>query len=247
MILVYAGEPAEAVATTERALRLNPSPPPGIRQIAGIVFYNARQYDRAIAEMKAVSAVWSDARAAHEYLAAAYAHVGRLDLARSEAGLIPDYTLPPKPSLALTRLWYEPYYKRAEDLNHHLEGLKAAGIPEWPFGFEGRAQDQVIGQELSALAIGRTWTGYSPVHIGENAPFVAQFDRDNHVVYRSTHTLVSGTTRLEKDRICVLFDGYLPNLWLCGTVYRNVAASNEPSVDYVYVLPDGLRYFSVKD
>ena len=25
----------------------------------------------------------------------------------------------PNPSLALARLWYEPYYKRVEDLNRH--------------------------------------------------------------------------------------------------------------------------------
>jgi adenylate cyclase len=155
--------------------------------------------------------------------------------------------MPPKPSLALTRLWYQPYYKRAEDLNRHLEGLKAAGVPEWPFGFEGNPENQITGQDLSALAIGRTWTGYSPVHIGENAPFVAQFDRDNHVVYRSTHTLLSGATRLERDRLCLQFDGYFSNLWLCGAVYRTDPASRDARVDYIYVLPDGLRYFSVKD
>ena len=86
-ILSYSGEPAEAVAVTEQALRQSPFASPGIRQLAGIVFYNARQYERAIEELKAVSAVWRDGDTAHEYLAAAYAQLGRLDLARSEAGL----------------------------------------------------------------------------------------------------------------------------------------------------------------
>ena len=77
VILAYSGEPTEAIAVTERALRLSPSPPPIIRQIAGVVFYIARQYDRAIEEMRAVSAALPAAHAPHVYLAAAYAHLGK--------------------------------------------------------------------------------------------------------------------------------------------------------------------------
>jgi adenylate cyclase len=245
MILAYSGEPAEAVAVADQALRVSRSPSPGVRELAGIVFYNARQYERAIEEMKAVSAVWPASSIPHEHLAAAYAHMGKLDLARSEAALVPDYT-PPKPSLALTRVWYGRYYRRAEDLIHHLEGLKIAGIPEWPFGFEGRPQDQVSGQALATLALGRTWTGYLPVHIGENTPIIVQFDRDNRVVYRSAHTILSGVARLENDQLCIQYEGYLSNVWLCGGVYRTSAGS-DTGVDYVYAAPDGLRYFSVKN
>jgi adenylate cyclase len=94
MILTYAGEHTEAVTVTEQALRLTPSPAPLIRQLAGIVFYNARQYDRAIDELKAIKDIWNTG---HEHLAAAYAHLGKFDLARSEINAIPDYVFP-KPS-----------------------------------------------------------------------------------------------------------------------------------------------------
>jgi adenylate cyclase len=246
MISSYSGEPTEAVAQTEQALRLSPTPAPGVRQLAGIVFYNARQYDRAIEEMKVVSAIWPANSTPHEILAAAYAHIGKLDLARSEVGQIRDYELP-KPSLAVTRLWYGPYYRRPEDLDHHLEGLKAAGIPEWPFGFEGRPQDQVTGQALQALIAGHTWTGYRPIHLGENTPFILQIDSENRVVYKGAHTLLSGIVRLDDNQLCMQFDGYLFNLWLCGAIYRTDSAAKDVEVKYVYVLPEGLRYFSVTD
>jgi adenylate cyclase len=246
MILAYSGEPTEAIAVTNQALRQGASPPPGIRQLAGIVFYNARQYERAIEQLKAVLAVWPADATAHEHLAAAYAHLGKLDLARNEAGAIPDY-FPMKTSLGLSRLWYERYYKRAEDLAHHLEGLKAAGIPEWPFGFEGRPQDQVSGQALATLTLGRTWSGYEPIHIGENTPIILQFDKENRLAYRSAHTFLSGVVRLENDQLCVQFEGYLPNLWLCGGVYRLDHVGNDGGADYVYAPPDGLKYFSVKN
>jgi adenylate cyclase len=194
--------------------------------------------------MKAVSAVWPASFRAHEHLAAAYAHLGKLELARSEADSIPDYSFP-KPSLAFARLLYEAYYKSADDLNHHLEGLSAAGIPEWPFGFEGRPEDRVPGQALASLTVGRTWTGYAPVHIGENTPIILQFDKENHIAYRSAHTFLTGIARLEGDRLCVQFDGYLWGLWLCGAVYR--VATKDAAAEYVYVLPDSLRYFTAKD
>jgi class 3 adenylate cyclase/tetratricopeptide (TPR) repeat protein len=244
MILAFAGESREAVAITEEARRLSPSLPPGIRLTAGIVFYNARRYDQAIEEMKAVSAVWPAASAAHEYLAAAYAHLGKLGLARSEAGLIPDIIFP-KPSLGFARLLYELIYKRAEDRNHHLEGLKAAGIPEWPFGHEGRPQDQVTGEALAALAVGRTWAGSYVV--GGNTPFILQVDSENRFAVRTARSLLAGVIRLENDRLCMQFDGYLSNLWLCGAVYRTVAGSDGTGADYVYVRPDDLMYFSAKD
>jgi adenylate cyclase len=246
MILAYSGEPTEAVSVTEQALRLSPSPAPSVQQLAGIVFYNTRQYDRSVEQMKAVLAVRPDAYNVHEHLAAAYAHLGRLDLARNEAEAIPEYVFP-KPSLAFARLWYQPYYKREEDLNHHLEGLKAAGIPEWPFGFEGNPLDQVTGQDLSALVIGRTWAGYLLAHRGENTPFVLQIDKENHIVYRSAQSFLTGSVAMERDRLCVQFEDDLPNLWLCGAIYRVADPRKDAGADYVYVLPTGLRYFSVKD
>jgi adenylate cyclase len=246
MILSYSGESTEAIAATEQALRLSPTPAPGVRQLAGIVFYNARQYDRAIEEMKVVGAIWPANSTPHEILAAAYAHLGKLDLARSEIGQIRDYEFP-KPSLAVARLWYGPYYRRPEDLDRYLEGLKAAGLPEWPFGFEGRAQDQVTGQALKALIAGHTWTGYRPIHLGENTPFILQIDNENRVVYKGAHTLLSGIVRLDDDQLCMQFDGYLFNLWLCGAIYRTDPAAKDVDVKYVYVLPEGLRYFSVTD
>jgi class 3 adenylate cyclase len=115
MILACAGELEEAVTVTGQALRLCPTPAPGIRLSSSTTRANC---ERAIDEMKAVGAIWPAAVTPHEHLAAAYANLSKLDLARSEAGLIKERAMP-NPSLALARLWYEPYYKRVEDLNRH--------------------------------------------------------------------------------------------------------------------------------
>ncbi len=184
--------------------------------------------------------------AGHEHLAAAYAHLGKFDLARSEAGAIPDYVFP-KPSLAFAGAWYETYYKRAEDLAHHLEGLRGAGIPQWPLGFEGRQQDRITGQKLRTLTLTRTWQGHVATQNGQNIPFVLQIDGQGHIVYKSSQALLSGVVRFENDQLCVQFEGQLSNIWLCGPIYRSGNAGDSAGSDYIYVFPLGLRYFSVKD
>ena len=245
VILAYSGELTEAVSVAEQALRLSPLAPPGLRVLAGIAFYNAHQYHRAIEEFKLVTAAWPATHGAHEYLATSYAHLGDLVRAREEAAEIPRFSLQ-APSLAMARIYLGPYYRHAEDLDSHLDALKAAGIPEWPLGFEGRAEDRVIGTELRALTSGRTWSGYVPAGPNENTPFIQQFDLDNHVVYKGARSLLTGTVALSNDQVCISFDGYLWGRPLCGSVYRT-ASTRTSDPGYIHVMPDSLRYFSLID
>jgi adenylate cyclase len=235
LVLTYTGQPEEAVAAAEKALRLNPAAP-GFRLLAGITFYNAHDYDRAIKALEAVHAVWPS-ETVHEHLAAAYAYIGKPDLASREKDEL--LKLVPMNNLSLYRLFYD-YYKRDEDLTHHLEGLKQAGLPDWPFGFRGRAQDKVVGAELQALTTGQTWIG----HVEGGGDFIEQFGPDDRVAYRTVGTLLTGHAHRGDDRLCVRFEGFFLDRMLCGEIYRN--AAGDARSRYVYVSPDALRYFSPK-
>ncbi len=61
----------------EKALRLDPTPPPSFQLLAGIVFYTARDNERAIPLMEAARDALPNAEPAREYLAAAYVDRGR--------------------------------------------------------------------------------------------------------------------------------------------------------------------------
>ena len=106
-------------------------------------------------------------------------------------------------------------------------------------------QDRVAGKALAALTVGRTWAGHFVV--GGNTPFILQIDAENRVAFRTARSLEAGVVRVEDDRICMQYDGYLSNFWLCGAVYRTAAISRGAGADYVYVRPDDLLYFSVQD
>ena len=234
LVLTYAGQRAEAVAAAEQALRLNPAAP-GFRLLAGITFFNARQYDRAIDALEAVRGVWPS-ETVREHLAASYAYAGRLDLAAKEGAELAKLA---HNNLALYRLYYD-YYKREEDLAHHLEGLRRAGIPEWPFGFRGRVEDRVVGADLEALFTDRTWLGREE----GGGPFMQQFGLRDRVAFRTAGTLLTGRAHLSDNRVCMTFEGFFLDRTFCAEVYRNAAANADS--EYISITPDALRYFSAK-
>lgn len=246
MILSYAGHHADAIAVTEEARRLSPMPSEGLRLLAGIVFFDARQYERAIAELEPVVTEWPTSETPREYLIASYAMHGDVDDARAEISKLPSMG---EINLTEFRLLYEDLYTMKADLDHFLKGLTDAGIPKWPFGFTGRPQDRVVGSELLGLVSNKTWIGESPIGPGKTAPFVLQIDVKNRVAYRSTITFLTGESRVENNRICLRFDSYQKRHWICGDIFHNNQINPGPVVSnqaFVYVLPDGLRYFSVK-
>ena len=48
LVLVHTGNTEQAVAEMNKALRLDPAPPASFQLLAGVVFYTARDYARAI-------------------------------------------------------------------------------------------------------------------------------------------------------------------------------------------------------
>jgi adenylate cyclase len=244
VVLAFSGESAEAVAAIEQAQRLNPAPPPGFRLLAGTVFFIARQYDRAIAELAPVRAAWPTSETAKEFLAAAYAQTGRLDLAKQEAAALTKSS--PSTSLSLYRYLFD-YFKQEQDLAHFLGGLKLAGFTDWPFGLTGKPEDQVTGPELQALVLGRAWSGrLAGLASGTGSPFVQEIDSQGRVVYRGAGALVTGVSRFDGDLLCMRFDGYLKDRWTCGAIYRNTARADRKDGDYLYLSPVASRYFTPK-
>lgn len=243
MVLSYAGRQEEAIAAVDNAMRLNPMAPAGLRLLAGIVFFNAQLYDRAITELEQVVKAWPDAETPHEYLSATYALNGDAERARLQVEALPGL---PQMNLAQYRVAYGDQYKLGTDLEHLLKGLAAAGVPEWPFGFKGDPKDRVTGEALKALALGQTWDGNIPLARERDAPFMLQIDTQSRVAYRGANTFLTGEARIENDQICLRFDGYYKGRWLCGNVFRDATNNSGSSQRYVYVLPDGLRYFSIK-
>lgn len=121
-VLTFSGRAEEGIETMATAMRLNPHYPWWYSFFMGVAQFTARNYKDAVASFQDNPGPSPP----HNYLAAAHAHLGQMEAARAAAARMlkdrPDFTV----GLAAK---ITPYQHQA-DLNHLLDGLRKAGLPE---------------------------------------------------------------------------------------------------------------------
>ena len=106
-------------------MRLNPHYSFFYSTVRGLIALHLKRLEEAAASFEAAVNRNPQFPMAHQLLAATYAHLGRIEDAEWEAGelltLLPDFTLSAERARAP--------YKRQEDLEFYIEGLRKAGLP----------------------------------------------------------------------------------------------------------------------
>ncbi|TNM60236.1 adenylate/guanylate cyclase domain-containing protein [Aliirhizobium smilacinae] len=236
LLQVHTGDRDQGLANIKSALRLDPSPAAGFQLLGGIVFYMARDNERAIPLIENAAPLLPRTEPAREYLAAAYASGGNKVRAAEEAANL--LTLFPESNLTYYSYLYD-YWTRQE-LDYHLAALEAAGIPKWPFGYKGDERDRLTEMDLRNLIDSRTWSGRNR----NGTQFVQYFDRSGKTAYRSANVSITGVFEIQGYRLCERFDGYFLDRLVCGEVYRN-HENDENGATFVHVTPRSLQVFSV--
>ena len=134
------------------------------------------------------------------------------------------------------------HHKRPEDLEHRIEALRKAGLPERAYAYDVEAADRIGGPALDALTFGHTWVG----HDATGAPFIQQFATDGRVAFKGRASLLSGTAEIKEDLLCIEFPGSLLGREDCGYVYRLPENTPAGAGDYVRVALGDVYYFSVE-
>lgn len=120
--LVYVGRPAEAVASIQRAMKLNPIHPDSYLWSLGFALYHCGRYEEALAALMRMN---QPPNLARRHIAATYVRLGRLDEARRMAAEFlkddPDYRLDRE------RVWP---HKDPKDLDDFITDLRHAGLPD---------------------------------------------------------------------------------------------------------------------
>lgn len=127
MALLRAGEPARAITVIETQMRYDPFCSPWALGQLGLAHYMLKEYSKALPPLRELTLRVANKRQGHVWLAANLAQLGQLDEAHAEAAEIlridPKYTIDgTQRQLAL--------FKRTEDVEHFLDGLRKAGLPE---------------------------------------------------------------------------------------------------------------------
>ncbi len=237
-VLYFAGELDLAKVEVEIARRLNPALPTELRLISATLAFAQRRYADAVAEFVTLRKDVPRSELVLEHLAAAYAYLGEAERVKATVSELQDI-------LPITNLGYYAVLRgnigTREQAAHFIEGLRRAGIPEWPYGDRRAPENRLNAAELRAVVAGPLWTG----ELENGVDFVQFFDRKGSFAYRSISSLLSGRVVIEGDRLCQVIDGYLLDRPTCGYVYHNAQDRDHPGHDYVYVSIDALKFFSV--
>jgi TolB-like protein/two-component SAPR family response regulator/Tfp pilus assembly protein PilF len=141
-LLPLLDEHEDAIELGERALRLNPFHPTWYLTFLAFAYFTGRRYSEAITAFESAHDAYPDDAAE---LAACYAQSGQLDKARSllsdflrSAGPEPWWMNVPEsaphverdPTGLLRYMVYMFPFKNPSDLDHLLDGLRKAGLPE---------------------------------------------------------------------------------------------------------------------
>jgi adenylate cyclase len=126
LALNYAGEPARALEVLEANIRLDPFPWPGAFGQMGLANYLLKRYEEAVRLCGEFASRLPNWQGPHLFLAAAYAQLGRLEEAKAEAAQV----LRINPGFTIKRYNLVWVHRDPKDLEHRLDGLRKAGLPE---------------------------------------------------------------------------------------------------------------------
>jgi adenylate cyclase len=122
-VLARAGQPDAAVTLIAEAMRLDPHHPTWYWTELGGAHFTARRYAEAIVAIRHrpnLQFYWQ------AYLAACYANLGEVEA----MGAATAEVMRLRPDFSLTAFASHESYKLTADIDHLLEGLRKAGLPE---------------------------------------------------------------------------------------------------------------------
>ena len=239
LVLAYSGDPKAGIDAIDTALSLNPRPTPETWLYSGIVYFIDRQYGRSVEMLSRAKEELPNAIAILEILTAALSLNGQIeDAVESRESLVRRY---PASSIEYYRA-REQYFRVPEDHETYLEGLRLSGLPQWPFDFQGVESDRLDREKLGEIIDNKTWVGSH----SNGMPFIQEVNSSGTLAYRDTISIVTGKISINGDKLCQQFDGITLSRDLCGFVYNNPDGSIDTEDQYIYILPDTLRYFALK-
>jgi tetratricopeptide (TPR) repeat protein len=120
---MFTGRPDAGLESLERAGRLNPHPSNGYWELHGMTLYGLGRYENAMASFDRMTAtpIWID-----RFRAACFAQLGYIAEAKAWA----REALRREPRFTLRRYATVEPYRSQTDLDHMIDGMRKAGLPE---------------------------------------------------------------------------------------------------------------------
>ncbi len=126
--LTHRGQPRDAIEAQERAIRISPSDPWLFMFLTGLsaFCFIAREYDKAVVAAEMSVRRFPEYAPSRRWLAAALAQLDRHDEARDALAKFLEFS----PNYTIGSARHTLPYRHEADLEHHLDALRKAGLPE---------------------------------------------------------------------------------------------------------------------
>jgi tetratricopeptide (TPR) repeat protein len=236
-ILSSAGRAPDGLDAIKSALRIDPHYPPLYLHYLAKAQFGLGHFAEAAASWEEETKRSPEASWGFVFLASAYGHLGRASeakaaIAKADAGFASSRTT--------VLLGAVISYKDRSDLERFLDGLRKAGVPELPFGYDERTADRLSGDAIRLLLFGHTMRGRD----ADGAAFTVKRTADGGVTKNDPAGSETGRSVIEGDRLCSL---YPLSGRSCVAVFRNPRGTSARQDQYIIVSPWGETMFSVTE
>ena len=243
LVLTHAGRQAEAIPAMEAALRLEPNPPEDVLFAWGRVLFMNQDYAQALNVLQRTQGPqhrenWIGNN--RMLLAMTYVELGQVEQARKPLEVVLRTPATKWWNVSYFRVLWA-HHKHTADLDHQLDALRKAGIPEWPLGYQDVTGERLSNRELQELVIGRTWLGRSQ---SRYKTFAQKTDEAGNVSYFAHGRSWEGKASVEGDMLCYQIPALLMGRKFCGAVYRNPHGTAEERNEYIAVDVFDVHHFS---
>ena len=241
--LTYAGRPAKGVEMIKKAMRLNPHHPPDYLFHLGMGLFNLERFSEAVESLEEARKRVPEHRGVLTFLNATYGFLERTAEAESALDQLKGLAINAFMNWHLYTIVLEADvwpFKEPADLDRLRRGLRLGGMPEFQDEWGLSRANKLSGDEIRALAFGRSHHGRHPV---SGLEFTFTRTADGRFTAKGLWS-DTGVSRIVGDRLCNEWTKYRPS---CAVIYRNPDGTRELRNEYLLVQRSGAFPFSVTD
>jgi tetratricopeptide (TPR) repeat protein len=231
--LSLSGRAADGRGYVDAAMRVDPGWTSWRHYLAGLAYFGMDRFEDAIASFEKIDfqsgGHWANLNGLILRLSAD-GHLGRDgDIAVVKEKLKQVLSEDGQPELTGLMAQNLIPYKNYADVERMLDGLRKAGVPELPFGFDPKSPDRLSGAEIKALFFGHEIQGQEV--LGGGGAYWRKTEEDGSYRAMVWDKTFKGVTWLEGDIMCIASK---TRPIACRAVYRNPAGSFDQKNEYLY-------------
>jgi len=241
--LTYAGLPTEGIEMIKKAMRLNPHYPPDYLFHIGMSLFSLERFDEAAESLEEARKRVAEHRGVLTFLNATYGFLERTAEAKSALDQLKGLAINAFMNWRLNTTVLEANvwpFKEPADLDRLRHGLRLGGMPEFQDEWGLSRANKLSGDEIRALAFGRTHQGRHPI---SGVEFTFTRTADGRFTAKGLWS-DTGVSHVVGNRLCNEWTKYRPS---CAVIYRDPNGTRELRNEYILVQRSGAFPFSPTD